>query len=168
MSGGFKRRRCILAPIILESFFENQRTPRDACCGVGVVLRWAWASDEDVLCCHHRARGTGNTEKILLQITAPTGIRGSWAESSLSLWEIDLLVQDRDLVVCVEVKTRKKIPCEVWPKAQQERLRKAAMVFLDRYDLLGYSCRFDLITVWKVGEKWILRHQKNVLVFDDF
>ncbi|MEK7158129.1 MAG: YraN family protein [Patescibacteria group bacterium] len=82
--------------------------------------------------------------------------------------EIDLLVQDRDLVVCVEVKTRKKIPCEVWPKAQQERLRKAAMVFFDRYDLLGYSCRFDLITVWKVGEKWILRHQKNVLVFDDF
>lgn len=82
--------------------------------------------------------------------------------------EIDLLVQRAETVVCVEIKTRAKAEDEVWSLAQQERLRRAAVLFFDQYGLLEHTCRFDLVTVWKVGEKWRGRHQKNVLTFEKY
>jgi putative endonuclease len=82
--------------------------------------------------------------------------------------EIDLFVQRGNLIVCAEIKTGVNASSEVWSLAQQRRLRRAAVLFLDQYELLDYSCRFDLLVIRKIGETWTLQHLKNVLTFDEF
>jgi putative endonuclease len=65
--------------------------------------------------------------------------------------EIDLVARDRDVLVFVEVKTRRRgDPAEAVTPEKQRRLTRAALAFLRRYDLLDAAipCRFDVVVVW--------------------
>ncbi len=63
--------------------------------------------------------------------------------------EVDLIVVRRKTIVFIEVKARMKVRDEILCKnRQQERIRKAAEVFLQRYrKYQEYDVRFDLCIV---------------------
>lgn len=72
--------------------------------------------------------------------------------------ELDLIARDGDVVVFVEVKTRKHAaaghPVEAITPAKQKKLTQLALAYLKQHRLLEHSARFDVVTVyWTDGEK---------------
>ena len=70
--------------------------------------------------------------------------------------EIDIIARDGDLLVFVEVKTRRDhlfgAPMEAVTRKVQERIRYAGNLYLIRHKLKETSVRFDVVTV-DVGEE---------------
>ncbi len=67
--------------------------------------------------------------------------------------EVDLICRDGEVVVFVEVKSRRRgDPAEAVTPEKQRRLTLAALHFLRRYDLLDARSRFDVVAiVWPEG-----------------
>ena len=67
------------------------------------------------------------------------------------LGELDLVAVDRQVVVFVEVKTRRSDsaghPAEAIDTDKQRRLTRAALEFLRTHHLLDQSARFDVVAV---------------------
>ncbi len=65
--------------------------------------------------------------------------------------EIDIIAREGDLLVFVEVKTRRDhtfgAPMEAVTRKVQERIRYAANLYLVRYKLRDTGIRFDVVTV---------------------
>ncbi|GAC1470992.1 MAG: YraN family protein [Isosphaeraceae bacterium] len=62
--------------------------------------------------------------------------------------EIDLIARDRDTLVFIEVKTRRRgQPTEAVTPEKQRRLTLAALSFLHRFDLPEQRCRFDVVAI---------------------
>ncbi len=66
-----------------------------------------------------------------------------------TLWgEIDLIVRDGDVLVFVEVKTRRRgTPAEAVTPEKQRRLTLAALHFLRSRNLLEQRSRFDVVAI---------------------
>jgi putative endonuclease len=66
-----------------------------------------------------------------------------------TLWgEIDLIARDGDILVFVEVKTRRRgTPAEAVTPEKQRRLTLAALHFLRRRNLLEQRSRFDVVAI---------------------
>lgn len=78
--------------------------------------------------------------------------------------EIDIIATDRNVIVFVEVKTRKQgNPYEAVGYKKQQRITRAAMHFLKRYDLLEERWRFDVVSiVWpEESKKPTIEHFPN-------
>jgi len=65
--------------------------------------------------------------------------------------EIDLIAVDRDVVVFVEVKTRRSAadehPAEAVDPEKQRRLARTAHAFLRRHKLFDHAYRFDIVAI---------------------
>jgi putative endonuclease len=62
--------------------------------------------------------------------------------------EIDWIARDGDLLVFIEVKTRREgTPAEAVTLEKQRRLTLAALHFLKRHGLLEQPCRFDVVAI---------------------
>ncbi len=62
--------------------------------------------------------------------------------------EIDFIAREGEILVFVEVKTRRSgQPVEAVNLEKQRRLARAALVFLRRYRLLDHRWRFDVVAV---------------------
>lgn len=66
--------------------------------------------------------------------------------------EIDLIMQDQDILVFVEVRSRSQVddydPIASIGYGKQQRLIRAALFFLEKKPLLAsYPCRFDVIGI---------------------
>jgi putative endonuclease len=65
--------------------------------------------------------------------------------------ELDLVAVDGRTVVFVEVKTRRShaagTPAEAIDARKEIHMTRAAMAFIKRHSLEGYSCRFDVVAV---------------------
>jgi len=73
------------------------------------------------------------------------------------LGEIDLIALDGDCLVFVEVKTWSSSddgdPSLAVDRSKQEKLSRAALVYLKRRGLLEQQCRFDVVSiVWPAGQ----------------
>lgn len=81
--------------------------------------------------------------------------------------ELDIVGVERQTVVFVEVKTRRREPpgeclAEAITVEKQRRLTRAALTFLRRERLLDCAARFDVITIlWPPGGKPVLRHYRD-------
>lgn len=65
-----------------------------------------------------------------------------------ALGEVDLVCRDGNVVVFVEVKTRRHgHPEEAVDLNKQKRLTRAALHFLKRYRLLENAARFDVVAI---------------------
>jgi putative endonuclease len=69
-----------------------------------------------------------------------------------SAWgEIDLIAQDGDVLVFVEVKTRRSlkfgVPQLAVTNSKQRKMSKAALEYLQEKDFFDYVCRFDVISI---------------------
>jgi putative endonuclease len=69
--------------------------------------------------------------------------------------EIDLIARDGDVLVFVEVKSRRQgAPAEAVTPEKQRRLSLAALHFLKQHGLLDQRCRFDVVAiVWPEGRE---------------
>lgn len=80
--------------------------------------------------------------------------------------ELDIVAQDGDVVVFVEVKTRRSLRCgaplESITPHKMNQLRLAAAYYVRQNDLEGYAMRFDAISVLRQPEGWLLRHVKDI------
>lgn len=67
------------------------------------------------------------------------------------LGEIDLIALDGDCIVFVEVKARSSTaggqPHEAVDRSKQEKLTRAALIYLKKNDLLEKPSRFDVISI---------------------
>jgi putative endonuclease len=62
--------------------------------------------------------------------------------------EIDLIVRDGDILVFVEVKSRRQgVPAEAVTLEKQRRITLAALHFLRKHDLLDIRSRFDIVAI---------------------
>ncbi len=62
--------------------------------------------------------------------------------------EIDLIARDGDILVFVEVKSRRQgVPAEAVTFEKQRRITLAALHFLRKHDLLDLRSRFDIVAV---------------------
>jgi len=69
--------------------------------------------------------------------------------------EVDLICRDGDVLVFVEVKSRRQgQPAEAVTLEKQRRLTLAALHFLKKHELLEQRCRFDVVAiVWPDGPR---------------
>lgn len=74
-----------------------------------------------------------------------------------SLGEIDLVARDGDVLVFVEIKTRKNRPLgeakEAVHKRKQGQLSKVALAYLKYKNLWGSKARFDVVAIGVSEEK---------------
>jgi putative endonuclease len=62
--------------------------------------------------------------------------------------EIDLVARDGNVLVLIEVKTRRRgTPAEAVTPEKQRRLTLAALHFMRRHDLLEQRSRFDVVAI---------------------
>jgi putative endonuclease len=79
------------------------------------------------------------------------------------LGEIDLIARDRDVLVFVEVKSRRGVgfgrPAESITAAKRRRMARVAQLFLSRRGMLDVPCRFDVVEVLRhPGTELEVRH----------
>ena len=71
--------------------------------------------------------------------------------------QIDIIAEDDGTIVFVEVKTRRNLsfglPQESVTRKKQEKLIRAAEWYLASNQLTERECRFDVLTVYRPGEK---------------
>jgi putative endonuclease len=72
--------------------------------------------------------------------------------------EIDIIAEERGVLVFVEVKTRSSLalghPAESVTPWKQRRIVTMAQHFVARYGVQHLSCRFDVVSIlWPAGER---------------
>jgi putative endonuclease len=76
--------------------------------------------------------------------------------------EIDIIALDQDTLVFVEVKTKRHDNFgepESWVgRKKQEKIGKAAQVYLQKHSMEDKDCRFDVIGITTEKQKMIIRH----------
>lgn len=85
--------------------------------------------------------------------------------------EIDIIALDQDVLVLVEVKTRRGCrtgtPEESVSLKKQQRIAKLAAAYLSSTGANDISVRFDVIAIQVVTEsRAILRHQRDTFVLE--
>lgn len=79
--------------------------------------------------------------------------------------ELDLVMQEAEVLVFVEVKTRKKfafgLPEESVSTAKQKHLIAAAEAYLYQHFEEPPPCRFDVVTVIPDGKSYQIKHFQN-------
>ena len=99
-----------------------------------------------------RRRATGKRgEDLAADHLVQKGYQILHRNLQLSHLEIDLICRDRDCLVFVEVKTSRGEkyghPATWIDNRKQERMRRAAQMYLEREKIKGLDIRFDAITI---------------------
>jgi putative endonuclease len=80
--------------------------------------------------------------------------------------EVDVIARDKDVLVFVEVKTRRGgafgEPEEAVTFRKRDQIRKAAEGYLFEQRLAGVECRFDVIAIKGSGKDGTVSHFKDV------
>jgi putative endonuclease len=79
--------------------------------------------------------------------------------------EVDLIVLDRRVIVFVEVKARNDAsfgsPLESVHPRKQQRMTRAALIFLSEHKLHHRDARFDVVGISFGGDKPAVEHVQN-------
>jgi putative endonuclease len=90
-------------------------------------------------------------EDLARQRLKDLGYRIIKANYVCALGEIDLIARDGEVLVFVEIKTRKKqslgLAKEAVTKRKQVKLSKLALAYMKYNNLLGSKARFDVVAV---------------------
>jgi putative endonuclease len=80
--------------------------------------------------------------------------------------EVDVIAKDRDVLVFVEVKTRRGgslgEPEDAITFRKRDQIRKAAEGYLFEHQLAEAECRFDVITIKRSGKDSTVSHFRDV------
>ena len=80
--------------------------------------------------------------------------------------EIDIVARDGDTICFVEVKARNSLaaglPEESVSKSKQQRMNRAALIYLQDQQMLGVKARFDVVAIeFPQGAEPLVRLYKN-------
>ena len=83
--------------------------------------------------------------------------------------EVDIVARDGDTLVLVEVKTRRTLtkgtPEDAVSVTKQRRIGRLASAYLQRMEAEPDSVRFDVVTIYVLGEdRALLRHHRAAFV----
>jgi putative endonuclease len=108
-----------------------------------------------------RAETGAAGEDIAVQYLQKLGYRILHRNLRLSRYEIDIVCRDGAAVVFVEVKrslTEKFGHPATWiDERKQEKLRRAAELYIEKFDVSGADIRFDAVTI----TKGVIEHFKH-------
>lgn len=102
-------------------------------------------------------------EELAAQYLAREGLEILERNFRVREGEIDLVARDGDIIVFVEVKTRRGrefgLPVESVDEKKQERIRRVAEIFLAGKDWMEREVRFDIFTLRfdRPQQKWLAR-----------
>ena len=103
-------------------------------------------------------------EKAALDLVTQKGYKVLEMNYRLHPYEVDLIAQDGDYIVFIEVKARQTDqyghPIEFITGKKEQHLLKIADYFL-QHRVPGKEGRFDVITLYKKDEAFILEHFIN-------
>ena len=93
----------------------------------------------------------GAGEKLAVKFVKKKGFKILKKNYKTPLGEIDIIAQDKDVIVFIEVKTRTSadygLPCEAVDKRKQEKYYKTATYYLQREKKMDSECRFDVVEI---------------------
>ncbi len=93
----------------------------------------------------------GAGEKLAVKFVKKKGFKILKKNYKTPLGEIDIIAQDKDVIVFIEVKTRTSedfgLPCQAVDKRKQEKYYKIATYYLQREKKMNSECRFDVIEI---------------------
>ncbi len=93
----------------------------------------------------------GAGEKLAVKFVKKKGFKILKKNYKTPLGEIDIIAQDKDVIVFIEVKTRTSeefgLPCQAVDKRKQEKYYKIATYYLQREKKMDVECRFDVIEI---------------------
>ena len=79
--------------------------------------------------------------------------------------EIDLIAEDQDTLVFIEVKTRSSVrygmPAEAVNYKKRQKIIQTAYWYLCVQHRENAICRFDVLEVYAVGDRWNVHQIKN-------
>ena len=79
--------------------------------------------------------------------------------------EIDLIAEDQDTLVFIEVKTRSSVrygmPAEAVNYKKRQKIIQTAYWYLFAQHRENAICRFDVLEVYAVGDRWGVHQIKN-------
>lgn len=85
--------------------------------------------------------------------------------------ELDIVAEEKGVIVFVEVKTRTagglQSPVEALTPVKQERLCRAAQAWLDAHEAWGKACRFDLVCVTSRAGTYQTELIRNVIEYGE-
>jgi len=102
-------------------------------------------------------------EALAAKYLSSRGYRICEQNYRVRIGELDIIAMKRDVIVFVEVKTRKSLHCGFPAESvnffKQQKIIKATQFFLRQRHLEGCPCRFDVIEVYVRPERtWEVRH----------
>ncbi|QDT56368.1 hypothetical protein Pan44_44220 [Caulifigura coniformis] len=105
-------------------------------------------------------------ERIAARHLKSKGYRILARQARSRLGEIDLIARDRDVIVFVEVKSRRDqregSPAEAVDRRKQRKLTQLALGWLKTRRLLGHPARFDVIAIrWDADGKPDIKHEQS-------
>lgn len=81
--------------------------------------------------------------------------------------EVDIIAREDDMLVFIEVKTRRKqdslYPQELFTKAKQRHYIECAYVYREQFSMVEYSIRFDIICIHATQGTMNIEHWRNVI-----
>lgn len=112
-------------------------------------------------------------ERIAAKHLKKLGYRILARQTRTRLGEIDLIATDGDVIVFVEVKSRRDdregSPAEAVTLRKQRKLTQLGLVWLKRRGLLGRPCRFDVVAIrWDASGKPLIEYFKSAFEAADF
>ncbi|MBX3442418.1 MAG: YraN family protein [Planctomyces sp.] len=112
-------------------------------------------------------------ERLAARFLKRQGYRILMRQARNRFGEIDLIALDGDVLVFVEVKSRRdalrESPAERVDSAKRRTLTRAALAWLKRRGLLNRRGRFDIVTVqWTGPGDPEIRHARNAFDAVDF
>ncbi len=120
-----------------------------------------------MLAWHLRQGSTG--ENLAREFLLGKGYRVLHSNWKIRKGELDLVCSKDELLVFVEVKTRKNPergePGEALQGKKRQRLLNAARAYLTKHDLWHCSCRFDLVSVFISRYHCSIEHVHDVIQY---
>ena len=87
---------------------------------------------------------------------AKQGYRIIEANYRTKLGEIDIIAKEKDTLCFIEVKARSSyaygFPEEAVGRRKQQKISRAALMYLQQHQLLHHACRFDVLSVLDDGQ----------------
>jgi putative endonuclease len=90
-------------------------------------------------------------EKLAVDFLKKKGFKILKTNYKTVVGEIDIIVQDKEYIVFIEVKTRSSdsygVPAEAVDRKKQEKYYKTATFYLQKEKKTDANCRFDVIEI---------------------
>ena len=90
-------------------------------------------------------------EKRAVEFLKKNGFKILKTNFKTMLGEIDIIAEEKGVIVFIEVKTRTSdsfgLPCEAVDKKKQEKYYKTAMFYLQKEKKTDSECRFDVVEI---------------------